>query len=258
MGNGIYTALDYDIDYLAHYQHKDAKWGHHIYGPAQNPKKYSKGLLTKGLDWADKTASKLEKYAAGKDSSEARGHEKEYAKEGVRKISKGDFEGGRTYLGLSKKFGQVAAGQEAYNKRTRVRRALAGAAAGAIRGGMNAAKKAYLAYDHIKTFIKNPNYRKFKLNQYKTSIKKKASDFATAVRGALGKVRDTVTSLPNKAHTAYNKYIGNPLRARKNRGQRTARDIISEQQAYAARNFGADDLDRQIRNGAASVRKKKK
>lgn len=194
MGNGIYTALDYDIDYLAHYQHKDAKWGHHIYGPPQNPKKYSKGLLTKGLDWADKTASKLEKYAAGKDSSEARGHEKEYAREGVRKISKGDFEGGKTYLGLSKKFGQVASEQEAYNKKTRVSRALAGAAAGAIRGGMRAATKAYRTYNHVKNFITNPRYRKAKLREFGHSIKKKASDFATAVRGALNSAVTNVKS----------------------------------------------------------------
>lgn len=169
MSNGIYTALDQDIDSLMHFGRLGMKWYQHLMGVQQSLSKYAKGANTKGVEI--KTLKKQAMLA------------RDLAKE---QKDAGNKEGYKYWKKESKEYWKK--GKEKwreaknYNKRTRVRRAIAGAAAKVVRAGAHALYRSIVNANKVKRFVKNKNYREKVI----TNWKKKASDFGKTIRTALG------------------------------------------------------------------------
>lgn len=190
MANGIYTALDQDINYLAHFGRKGMKWYHHLLGAQESLSKYAKGAQTKGID--------LNQYK--KDAA----RNEEAAKTAAKTGSRGAYvyfkkEANRLNKAIKDEESKIS-----YNKRTRVTRALAGAAAKVAGAGASALLKGIRATNKVNRFIKRKNYR----NKVITNWKKKASDFGNTIRTAIGKAAGRVGSAAGKAANTVRSTVG--------------------------------------------------
>ena len=193
MANGIYTALDQDIDYLAHWGVKGMKWYKHLFGLQQSLNKYAKGTNTEGIE-LNKAMAKaaIQRAKAAKES--------------------GDRKAMRYNIDAAKAATKRAKELEKADKRSRIPRKLAGAAASVIGIGLKAADRAYSTYQHTKNFIKNPRYRKVKLSEFKKSVKSKANAFTKAI-----------SSIPGKIKTTYDEW--NKKRGQRKRSKSSSRNV---------------------------------
>ena len=184
MANGIYTALDYDMDYLAHSGRKGMKWYNHLFGVQQSLNKYAKGLATKGVT--------AKAYATTNAKIAGLG-----AKSAIGKLRGGDVKGAAkdaaraaASAARAAKYGVSALAYKGASK-------VVGAAA-------SAARKLHYTGQRIDNWIHNANYRRVRISRMKTKAKNFTNMIGEAIRSIPGKVRDTYKNLRKKR--AINKY----------------------------------------------------
>ena len=223
MANGIYTALDYDIDYLAHSGRKGMKWYQHLYGLQQSLNKYAKGAATKGVSPVSKEAMRANLASAKTNKSLA-----------VSALKRKDFKKAAGYAKESiKRYGEAARiGVKAYGKA-----ALAKATGKIAKIGAKAAGKMYRGAARLDQFMHSPTYRKARISSWK----KKASDFGKAVRKAIGSTID-------KAKIKYEAFKTT---------QRTKKGVEAGRQRYAERQ-AADAYKREQEKKRAQNKKNKR
>lgn len=214
MANGIYTALDNDMNYLAHYGIKGMKWYKHLAKVQQSLSKYAKGAQTEGIDvslYRDR-AKKAAKVAAEQDRFGNKDNAKYWQKE-------------------SHKYTDAANKEEAalaYNKKTRVRRALAGAAASVIGGGLRAASAVYKGSAHVLAYLRSPGGRRMTNRKIAKAVRNSKVGKFMSMLGS--KVRTAVDNI--KTSAAYKKAkntfdTGWPEYQRKKRGKAAVKNATT-------------------------------
>ena len=173
MANGVYTALDNDINYLAHHGVKNMKWYQHLYGVQQSLNKYAKGASTKGVTPIEKAAINANKTAGGVNAEVAK-----------RQLKRGEFgKAFKSAVNAGKYKAEAARLSFKTNARAfgeRATKALAGAASRVIGAGLTAVSKVYQAGRHVQAYLRSSGARRLTNKK----IKNKAMNFARTIRNA--------------------------------------------------------------------------
>ena len=197
MANGIYTALDYDMNYLAHSGVKGMKWYRHLYGAQQSLSKYAKGLATQGVV----TPTEKKAFRANLSVGKASGSDALY------NLKKGNIKGALSsaktaLIGRPQDRGKGgylgAARLVARNTMQRAASKVVGAAASGV-------GRLYRAAVNVDQFIHSSTFRKAKV----IGVKKKAKKFATMIGTAIRSIPGKVASIPGKLRSAYTKHLTN-------------------------------------------------